>query len=136
MSEPFLYHRRVNFVETDMAGIVHFSNIMRYMEEAEHAFLRSHGLGVHQTFEGRTISWPRLSVKCDFLSPARFDDELTIATRVSNLGRKSITHSFDMAIGDRRVARGEIVAVCCEMHPGGVITSIEIPPPIADLLRP
>ena len=46
MATGFVYHRRVTFAETDMAGIVHFSNFYRYMEEAEHAFLRSRGLRI------------------------------------------------------------------------------------------
>ena len=45
MSE-FVYRRRVQFAETDLAGIVHFSNIFRYMEEAEHALWRAAGLTI------------------------------------------------------------------------------------------
>jgi phenylacetate-CoA ligase len=59
---PSEYHtkRRVEFAETDMAGIVHFANFFRYMETTEHEFLRSLGLSVHATIDGRTISWPRI----------------------------------------------------------------------------
>ena len=45
MSE-FVYKRRVQFAETDLAGIVHFSTIFRYMEEAEHALWRAAGLTI------------------------------------------------------------------------------------------
>ncbi len=47
MATPFCYRRLVQFAETDMGGIVHFSNFFRYMEEAEHAMLRSFGLNRH-----------------------------------------------------------------------------------------
>ena len=40
MATPFRVTRRVEFHETDMAGIVHFSNFFRYMEFAEVEFLR------------------------------------------------------------------------------------------------
>ena len=39
----FTYRRRVQFYETDLAGIVHFSWYPRYMEEAEHAMWRDAG---------------------------------------------------------------------------------------------
>ena len=40
MADPFRTTRLVEFGDTDMAGIVHFANFFRYMESAEHAFLR------------------------------------------------------------------------------------------------
>ena len=43
MSYEFQITRRVEFSETDMAGIMHFSNYFRFMETAEHAFFRSLG---------------------------------------------------------------------------------------------
>ena len=47
MPYEFRCRQRVEFADTDMAGIVHFSNFFRYMERAEHEFLRSLGLSVH-----------------------------------------------------------------------------------------
>ena len=41
MTAPFRVSRRVDFADTDMAGIIHFSNYFRYMEFAEVAFLRA-----------------------------------------------------------------------------------------------
>ena len=46
MPTEFSIPRRVQFSETDMAGIAHFSNFFRMMEEVEHAFFRSVGLSV------------------------------------------------------------------------------------------
>ena len=47
MGFDFTHQRQVEFAETDMAGIVHFANFFRWMESAEHAFLRSLGHSVH-----------------------------------------------------------------------------------------
>ena len=46
MPYEFQLSRRVEFSDTDMAGIMHFSNFFRFMEAAETAFLRSLGLSV------------------------------------------------------------------------------------------
>ena len=52
MPTPFRTTRRVDFVDTDMAGIVHFSNFFRYMESAEVEFLRARGLTVSKHEQG------------------------------------------------------------------------------------
>ena len=46
MTAEYKKERRVEFSETDMAGIIHYSAYFQYMEEAEHEFLRSLGLSV------------------------------------------------------------------------------------------
>ena len=50
---PYRVKRRVEFHETDSAGIVHFSNFFRYMEAAEVEFLNSLGLSVAISGEAR-----------------------------------------------------------------------------------
>src|SRR5262249_28636825 len=55
----FQVRRRVQFYETDVAGIVHFSWFFRYMEEAEHAMWREAGLSIHPP--GGEIGWPRIA---------------------------------------------------------------------------
>lgn len=60
MTAQFITTRRVEFADTDMAGIIHFANYYRYMEEAEHAFFRSLGLRIMQSQpDGSVIGWPR-----------------------------------------------------------------------------
>ncbi|MFO0928438.1 MAG: hypothetical protein U0736_15660 [Gemmataceae bacterium] len=54
--------RLVEFADTDMAGILHFANYFRYLEAAEHAYLRACGLSVVLQHEGETISFPRVGV--------------------------------------------------------------------------
>ena len=47
MACEFKLRRQVEFSDTDMAGIMHFSNFFRFMEAAEHAFFRSLGFSIH-----------------------------------------------------------------------------------------
>ncbi|MEC9055374.1 MAG: hotdog domain-containing protein, partial [Verrucomicrobiota bacterium] len=75
-SHCFEYQRRVEFHETDLAGLVHFSNFYRYMETAEHEFMRSLGHPVHRQMNEIEIGWPRVSASCEFRKPARNDDVL------------------------------------------------------------
>jgi acyl-CoA thioester hydrolase len=82
MHPSLVFQRRVEFCETDAAGIVHFSAFFQYMEQAEHALLRHLGLSVLMHDEEGTISWPRVNVHCDFLDAVKFEHLLEVAVRV------------------------------------------------------
>jgi YbgC/YbaW family acyl-CoA thioester hydrolase len=129
MPEPFRTSRRVEFHETDMAGIVHFSNFFRYMEFAEQEFLRARGLSVAWKAggPGERGGFPRVSAACDYLKPVRFEDVVEIAVTLSRIGRKSVTYEFDFTCRGEAVARGRITAACCRGTPAGGLESVEIP---------
>jgi acyl-CoA thioester hydrolase len=135
MAAPFRISRRVDFADTDMAGIIHFSNYFRYMEFAEVAFLRSRGLSVTMMRGAEKIGFPRVSATCDFLHPVRFEDVVDIEVRVERVGRKSATYTFDFTHQGKLVAKGRVSAVCCRMRPEAKeLESIEIPEDIRDRL--
>lgn len=130
MPATFTLARRVQFSETDLAGIVHFSNYFRLMEEVEHAFFRSVGMSVVMQHDGLHIGWPRVSAACDYFGPVRFEDELQLILRVVRLGDKSFNYEVEFMLAGRRVALGKVTSVCCLIEPGGM-KSIAIP----DVLR-
>lgn len=128
MASSFRTSRRVEFVETDMAGIVHFSNFYRWMEQAEHEFFRSLGLSiVRQLPDGSTIGWPRVSTQCRYESPAHYEDIIDVNLVVRRIGVKSLTFDVAFKTGDRSVARGSMKTVCCIVRPGQPLESLEIP---------
>jgi len=128
MGTPFTTTRRVEFGETDMAGIVHFSNFFRYMEAAETDFLRARGLSVSFENQGRRVGFPRVSAACDYVSPARFGDLLTVAVTVEKIGRKSVTYRYDFSRDGTPLATGRITAVYCQADANHRMESLEIPP--------
>lgn len=120
--------RRVEFRDTDAAGIVHFSAFFFWMESVEHEFLRSVGLHVlERQPDGVEHSWPRVAVSCDYSSTVRFGDVLDIALSVAAVGRSSVTYEFAFACDERPVAEGRVVAVRCRLQPGGGLESVAIP---------
>jgi YbgC/YbaW family acyl-CoA thioester hydrolase len=126
MPTEFAVTHRVQFSETDMAGIVHFSNFFRWMEEVEHAFFRSVGLSVSMQHDGLHLGWPRVSVGCDFFGPVRFEDEVELRLRVTKVGEKSFNYEVDYAVVGRAVALGRTTSVCCVLD-GGKMRSVAIP---------
>jgi len=126
MSEPFTISRRVQFAETDMAGVLHFSNYFRYMEEVEHAFWRSLGRSV-VTVEGlHTMSWPRVAVSCEYHGPAHFEDELSMVFRLTHVGGRSLKYEVDFLREGKLLAAGKTTAVCCGMK-DGEFSAMDIP---------
>lgn len=126
------YHRRVEFADTDLAGIAHFTALFRYLEEAEHDFLRSIGLSVHLHRGGETLSWPRKHVEATFHHPARFEETLRVFVAIGAMSRKTVTYLFQVygSSGDTApgplVATGKTLVVCCRVTP----------PPIAPVAIP
>ena len=121
-----------------MAGIVHFSNYFRYMEAAEHAFLRSLGILVHRVEAGRAVSWPRVHAECSYEAPLRFEDDVEVRVLVRNKRRSTITYEFHLFnSGSReRVARGSVTVVCVEIDPAnGKMSAIAIPESIDRLIE-
>ena len=135
MATSFHTSRMVEFSDTDMAGIMHFSAFFRYMEAAEHELLRSFGFSVYTEIDDDVVSFPRVAAKCDFHSPARREDVLDIDVTVSRVGTKSVTYGFAFSQHGRRVATGEMTSVCCRVPHGKPPVSIPIPGAIATKLR-
>ena len=127
MTEPFRTSRRVEFADTDMAGIAHFSNFFRWMESAEVDFLAGRGLNVDLGWEGGHLGFPRVSASCDFFKPVTFMDVVEIAVRLERVGAKSVTYAFEFSKAGEPVARGRVTSVCCLVSREGGIEAVEIP---------
>lgn len=117
--------RQVCFSETDLAGIMHFSNFLRWMEDAEHAFYRSLGLSVHPVAYGwpdTQTGWPRLKVSAEYRQPVLFEEELEVELLVAEMRTKAIRYAFrfwKQPDGARTLAAtGEFVVVAVSAAPG------------------
>lgn len=107
------------------------------MESAEHELLRAAAVPVVDRLpDGVDASWPRVSASCDYVSAVRFGDEVSIAVAVAEIGRTSITYSFQFEQSGRLVAKGRVVAVRCLMHPGRKPEAVLIPHDIIARLTP
>lgn len=142
MAYEFKLQKTVEFSETDTAGIVHFSNIFRYMEMAEHAFFRSLGLSIHPNDPENTIGWPRVQSECRFLKPLRFEDVMEVHLRVRKKSSKTLTYDFVIRkIGGQNwqkddeaeeIAQGSITTICITFdHQKGKMKAAHIPEEIA-----
>ncbi len=100
------YQRRVSFSDTDAAGVVHFSRILCYVEEAEHLFLES--LSIPLLENG---GWPRVDVQCSYTAPIMPADTVEVMISPEQLGESSIVWRFQLSCGGEICASGNMKTV-------------------------
>ena len=131
--------RRVEFSETDMAGIMHYSNFFRFMESAEHGFYRSLGFSVVLEQFSPPLGFPRVHAECDYKRPLRFEDLVEVHLLVQEKKAKSVTYNFRFrnlsSEPVEEVARGSVTIVCVVQQGDGKMSAVPIPPEIAKLIQ-
>ena len=139
MACEFKVTRRVEFSDTDLVGIVHFSNFFRYMETAEHGFFRSLGFSVALNQFEPPLGLPRVHAECDYKHPLRFEDEVEIHLLVSEKKSRSLSYIFRFrklnAAPVLEVARGKLTVVCVLRQPDGKMIATPIPRALADKIE-
>lgn len=135
MNCHFRTTRRVEFCETDLAGIVHFANFYRYMEQAEHEFFRSLGLKIAGKLQdGTTFGWPRVASSCSFDAPARYEDVIEICLTITRRTTRSLTVHYEFFRDEVRLATGEMKTVFCVLSPETGMKSVDMPADYAEKL--
>jgi acyl-CoA thioester hydrolase len=129
--------RRVEFSETDMAGIVHYSNFFKYMETVEHAFYRALGHSVVMRHVDPPMGWPRVHAECDYMKPLRFEDVVEVHLLVKEKKNRALTYAFRFyrINGEREeVARG-LLTVVCVAHENGEMRAVKIPAELSNQIE-
>ena len=130
MISEFRLARRVQFHETDAAGLVHFSVFFRYMEEAEHGLWRTAGLSIAP--RDARIGFPRVATSFEFLKPLRFEDEFEVTIRITRISVKSLSYSATIVKDGEVAAHGVLTVACVAKEPGQPLRGTPIPADIAD----
>ena len=132
MAYEFRTQRMVEFAETDMAGILHFSNFFRYLEAAEQALLRQPGMplsrAVPQALAG--LLWPRVHAACDYRAPLRYGDLVSIGVQVVRLGHSSVAYRMEIRRegADAEVAgQGDLAMACAREEADGRLRAVSLP---------
>jgi acyl-CoA thioester hydrolase len=115
------YTRRVNFAETDAAGIMHFARYPILVEEAVHDFWAQAGIPI---FDAGGLAWPVVAFRIDYRSPARFGDVLLVEVGMPAFGRSSAAFDFTCLCGRRVVCEGRLTVCLADFSCG---KSVKIP---------
>ena len=125
----YTLRRRVYFYECDGAGIVHFSNYFRYMEEAEHGLWRATGLSIARAELG--VGFPRVAASFEYHRPLRFEDEVDITVRIVSISTRSMKYTCTVTRDGESIATGSATIVCVGYQSDKSMKSVPIPPEMA-----
>jgi acyl-CoA thioesterase FadM len=106
-------HRRIEWMDTDAAGIYHWTTAFRLAEAAEAAMHT--GLGIAELTFGRT---PRVSVSADFRRALRFNDRVEVELAVERLGRTSVGYRLAIAGPGGLAVEGRLTACYVDAETG------------------
>ena len=124
--------RRIEFSETDMAGLVHFSNFFKYMETAERDFFEAAGVDLIRTQPGELVGWPRARAECKFSAPLRFGETIDIHLAVQAIHDRSIHSQFRIFRrnpdgSQTQAAKGPMPTILAQLCGDGELRSVELP---------
>lgn len=142
MSYHITIRKKVEFSETDMAGIVHFSNYFRYVEIAEAALFEAADYPLIHRTQDFSEGWPRVRASCDFREPLYFGNECEVYLEVVELKIKAIEFKFRMHRLDPEgdpvlVAKGKMTTVYARLLKGGnAMESKTLPPELVEKITP
>lgn len=89
------YIRKVQYYETDMMGVTHHANYIRWMEEARIDYLDQLGFP-YREMEANGVMSPVTRVYCEYKHPSTFGDELAISIRVTAFDELLMDLSYEM----------------------------------------
>ncbi len=143
MASTFRKEMIVEFADTDLAGIAHFSQFFLYAERTEHAFLRSLGLSLVEDDEnspekegGGRPGWPRVHASFDYLAPLRFEDQFAVTLGLERIGERSVHYRFLVEKGDQVCGRGKLVAAHVRIDPcTGLVEGAPVPDSFRAMVR-
>ena len=92
---------RVIFGDTDQMGVVYYANYLRWFEKGRSEFLRQVGLP-YKSIEARGFHFPVTEVSCRYFKSARYDDNLSIETRIASVGRATLHFEYNIFSEDDR----------------------------------
>ena len=111
---PHQFSCRVYYEDTDMGGIVYHANYLKFIERARSDFVRQ--LGVDQlALRDAGVVFAVRKMAIEFLSPARFDEELTVLTEVLSLSGARMELGQTVMRGQERLFHADVTIAALTM---------------------
>jgi len=108
----FSWPIRVYYEDTDAGGVVFYANYLKFFERARTEMLRAMGYEQDELIANEGIVFVVRSVQVDYLSPARFNDQLHVSAKVSLVKKASLTFEQVITRGDDVLCKGSVRIAC------------------------
>jgi acyl-CoA thioester hydrolase len=99
-------HLRIAYADTDQMGMVYYGNYLTFFERGRAELLRDIGFE-YKTIEKRGFYFPVIYAECKYLAPAKYDDLITIETRLTEVTAASTTCSYKVKCSGKLLVTGK-----------------------------
>ncbi len=103
---------RVYYEDTDLAGIVYYANYLKFIERGRSEWVRALGIDQAALKAALGLVFAVRRVEADYLRPARFGDDLTVTTRLREIGGARIVVEQEVLRGAERLFQATVTLVC------------------------
>ncbi|HET9463353.1 MAG TPA: tol-pal system-associated acyl-CoA thioesterase [Thiobacillus sp.] len=114
MRRTFHWPVRVYWEDTDAGGVVYYANYLKFMERARSDWLRARGFEQDVLRDEAGVVFVVRRVEIDYLSPARFNDQLDVSVGLQEVGRASLGVRQELMRGSTRLAKAEVTLACVD----------------------
>jgi acyl-CoA thioester hydrolase len=104
---------RVRYPESDPMGYLHHAKFFEYFEMGRIELLRRAGFS-YRDLESDGVFFAVVRIECRFRSPGRFDDELTLTTRIDRMTRARIDHVYELRRGTTVLCDANSTIACID----------------------
>tara|TARA_B100002052_G_scaffold107133_1_gene98662 strand:- start:108 stop:500 length:393 start_codon:yes stop_codon:yes gene_type:complete len=111
---------RVYYEDTDLGGVVYYANYLRFIERARSEWIRELGIDQIKMRNEEGAIFVVTKIKADYLSPAHFDDILTVDTRIKVVSPVRAYFYQNIFREEKVIFRSE-VCVTCTSNSGKVL---------------
>ena len=102
---------RVRYPEVDAMGYLHHSRYLQYFEMGRVEMLRASGVA-YADLEREGIFFVVAKAEIKYKAPARYDEELTLITRIARQTHVRIDHTYELRRGETLLAEGATTIAC------------------------
>ncbi|MCL2345913.1 MAG: tol-pal system-associated acyl-CoA thioesterase [Desulfobulbus sp.] len=106
---------RVYYEDTDAGGVVYYANYLKFFERCRTEWMRQAGYDQSALAAGAGIGFVARKASCDYLRPARLDDQLTVGLEVERLTRVRIVGRQYVRRGNEELVTGRVEIACVDM---------------------
>ena len=104
---------RVRYPEVDAMGYVHHSRFLQYFEMGRVELLRSRGIA-YADLERQGVFFVVVKAEIRFRAPAKYDDELTLTTKLTRSTHVRYDHAYELKRGDTLLAEATTTIACVD----------------------
>ncbi len=112
--KDFIWPIRVYYEDTDAGGVVFYANYLKFFERARTEMLRALGYEQDHLLRTEGIIFAVRSVQVDYLSPARFNQQLQVFTQLTLVKKASLVFEQVVKRDDDVLCEGSVRVACLD----------------------